>query len=66
MLAKATSRDGDIILASLISAESSKDAAPAASLIPADIKDNLVSGFIASLKRNARIEVNDDQISSGS
>ncbi len=69
MMAKVTCRDGDIILATQIASEQSSHDDADAEKGDVDVKsveENVVSGFIASLKRNARIEVNDDVFSSGS
>lgn len=70
MLSKVTCKDGDIVLATLVAAEpaGSSDVAQGQDVSQTiqALGENLVTGFIASLKRNARIEVSDDQFTSGS
>ena len=70
MLSRVACQNGDIILATLLASEAhdeddSKDHSSGEQNIQM-AEENLVSGFIASLKRNARIEISDDQVSSAS
>jgi len=70
MMSKVVCRDGDVILATLLDLQDTDKAdVSTVEKVEADIhglEENVVSGFIASLKRNARIEINDEMFSSGS
>ena len=64
MLVRATAKDGDIVLATLVEVEPLSDSKISKidfERNSEDSKENLVRGFVASLKRNARIDIINDQ-----